>query len=285
MHPVGQSWVSQHSNVGEGGGGTAQCQACHGADYRGTFLSRSQADRTISAFGTKTFWRGFQIGCYTCHNGPGGDEGNKNHPPVASNASVSTPTNTPVAIALHATDADGNALTLRIVSQPRHGTVGLAGTAATYYPEVGYVGSDSFTFAAWDGQTDSNLGKVLVGAGGPPPPSDFAGHWVDLGQTCKKKCALKGHFAIQNSGPSKVPPSVLAVYLSNDAILDGTDTLLKSYRVGSIAGSKSVTRNIKINLASGTSASGKYVIALVDADDAVPDVDDSDNVAAYGPLP
>ncbi len=285
MHPVGQTWISQHSNIGEGGGGAAQCQACHGADYRGTFLSRAQADRAISGFGTKTFWRGFQIGCYTCHNGPGSDNGNNNHPPVASNGSVSTPTNTPVAIALHATDADGNALTLRIVSQAKHGTVGLAGTAATYYPEAGFVGSDSFTFAARDGQTDSNLGKVLVGVGMAAPPSDFAGHWVDLAQICKKKCTLKGHFAIQNSGPTNEPAGVLAVYPSNDAILDGSDTLLKQYRVGSICGGKSVNRNIKINLPAGTSTSGQYVIAFVDADDSVPDVDDSDNVAAYGPMP
>ncbi|MFZ2237876.1 MAG: Ig-like domain-containing protein [Dokdonella sp.] len=61
-----------------------------------------------------------------------------------------------------ATDSDGNALTLRVVSQPVHGTTGLAGTTATYFPEVGYSGADAFTFAAWDGATDSNLGRVSI---------------------------------------------------------------------------------------------------------------------------
>jgi hypothetical protein len=285
MHPVGQTWVNHHGDVGEGGGGTGQCQGCHGADYRGTFLSRSQADRSISAFGTKTFWRGFQIGCYTCHNGPGSDNANNNHPAVASNASVSTARNTPVAIALHATDPDGNALTYRLVSQGKHGSVGLAGSAATYYPETGYVGTDTFTFSAWDGQTDSNLGKVSIGVGEAAPQSDFAGHWIDMGQTCKSKCTLKGHFAVVNAGTAKLPASALAVYLSNNPVLDSADTFLKQYKVKAIAAGRSVKRNIKITLPAGSSASGKYVIALVDADDAVADPDDTDNFAVYGPMP
>ena len=164
MHPLGQSWVSRHSDVVESSG-AAQCQACHGADYRGTVLSRSQADRTISAFGTKNFWRGFQIGCYTCHNGPNSENANSNRPPVVTDATVFTATNIPLAIPLTATDPDRNPVSLRVVSQTVHGTVGLAGTAATYYPEPGYVGGDTFTFAAWDGQTNSNLGTVQINVG------------------------------------------------------------------------------------------------------------------------
>jgi len=56
------------------GGGTSNCQACHGLDYRGTVLSRAMTDRTLDAgdFGTKTFAKGHQFSCYDCHNGPGG---------------------------------------------------------------------------------------------------------------------------------------------------------------------------------------------------------------------
>ena len=160
MHPVGQDWVSRHTSAAEGN--AAQCQACHGADYRGTALSRAQGDRALSAFGTKQLWRGFQVGCYTCHNGPGSENANPNRPPQASNASASTTGGTPVTIALPASDADHNPLTLRIVSQPAHGTAGLAGTQATYFPETGFAGNDTFTFAAWDGSTDSNLATVSV---------------------------------------------------------------------------------------------------------------------------
>jgi hypothetical protein len=372
LHPLGQTWVSQHPDVIEGSG-AAQCQACHGADYRGTVLSRSQADQTISAFGTKNFWRGFQIGCYTCHNGPGSDSANNNHPAVVRNATASTSTNAPVAIPLSATDADGNSLTLRIVSQARHGTVGLVGTAATYYPETGYVGGDSFTFAAWDGQTDSNLGtvQISVGSGGcafsissasanfnalkgsgkvsvtaaagcawtvtanagwltiksgstgsgngsvsynvaPNSNSaarngtltvagqtftvmqaasaiDLSGTWTSLTQACKTgkttKCSLRGQFVVQNPGAVDAPKNTLSVYLSADGVLDSGDTLLRKYNVKKIKAGQSAPRSVNVKLPTGTTATGKYVIALVDADDALPDIDDTNNIVVFGPVP
>ena len=68
LHPVGPSWVSAHPDQAEHNG-TASCQPCHGTDYRGTILSKTQADRTMAG---KTFPRGTIIGCYSCHNGPSG---------------------------------------------------------------------------------------------------------------------------------------------------------------------------------------------------------------------
>lgn len=164
MHPVGQAWVSAHEHAAEAG--TAACQSCHGTDLRGTVLSRSFANRTVSAFGTRSFWRGFQIGCYTCHNGPGDDHATSNAPAVVSNLTASTSAGVPVAVNLVASDANGNALTLRVVSQPAKGTVGLSGTTATYFPFAGTSGPDTFTYAAWDGSTDSNLGTVSVSVAG-----------------------------------------------------------------------------------------------------------------------
>lgn len=155
MHPVGQTWVSRHQNSGGG----AQCQVCHGTDYRGTVLSRARSDRTLSAIGTKNFWRGFQIGCYTCHNGPGGS-GTGPAPAVVTSRTATTTAGKSVGIPLTATGS--GTLALRVVSQTSHGTVGLSGTAATYIPDPGFTGTDSFTFAAWNGTTDSNLGQVNV---------------------------------------------------------------------------------------------------------------------------
>ena len=168
MHPVGGEWVSRHSDAAEQG--RTGCRDCHGVDYRGTVLSRSQADRALSTdFGTKHFWRGFQIGCYTCHQGPNSELENPNRAAVAGDASITTEMDVPVGLTLSAQDPDGDGLEVRIVSQPVHGTVGLSGTTATYFPEMGFSGADTFTFAAWDGSTDSNLAMVHVAVSATSP--------------------------------------------------------------------------------------------------------------------
>ena len=167
IHPVGQGWATSHGDAVEGVG-TGSCQACHGSDYRGTVLSRALGDRAISTgYGSLTLWRGFQVSCYACHDGPGSENTTANRPPVARNASASTVPGQSVAIALTATDPDGDALTYRVVTQPLHGTVGLAGSSATYFPDVNFTGGDAFTFAAWDGKINSNLASGSVSVQAP----------------------------------------------------------------------------------------------------------------------
>ena len=193
MHPVGQEWVQAHPDAAEGG--ATACQACHGEDYRGTVLSRALGDRSVSAFGsTKTLWRGYQIGCYLCHNGPSSDDGTSNHPPTAANRSATTAHDTPVSIALSASDADGDPLTLRIVSQPQHGTVGLSSSTANYIPGAGFGGSDTFTYAAWDGSASSNLATVTVTV---TPAQLTLG---DINMWTATDAPLTAHFSAQVSG-------------------------------------------------------------------------------------
>jgi PKD repeat protein len=163
MHPVGSSWVSGHHDYINGN--LAQCQACHGTDYRGTVLSRAFAARTFTTeLGTRQVFRGAQVGCYMCHNGPFSSSATSNHAPVASNISVSATSAAAVSIPLTATDPDGNSLTLRIVSQPGKGMAAIdsTGVKAIYRPYVGASGTDTFTYAAWDGSIDSNLATVTV---------------------------------------------------------------------------------------------------------------------------
>ncbi len=168
MHPVGAAWVSAHGDAAESN--RTACQACHGTDDHGTVLSRAFGDRTLTtSFGTKVLWRGFTVTCYLCHNGPSSESANPNHAPAVQNLSASSPAGAPVAIVLKASDPDGNPLTLRIVSQPTNATVGLTGTTATYDPFAGFSGTDTFTYAASDGMSDSNLGTVTVTVGSAPP--------------------------------------------------------------------------------------------------------------------
>ena len=159
MHPVDAQWAAGHDQDNR-----TSCQTCHGTDYRGTVLSWAQGNRSYGGQG-RDFWHGFQVGCYTCHNGPGGTDGGGGTPAaIASPLSATTVSELPVAISLVASGPAGVALTYRVVSQPAHGTVSVSGNLATYFPNPGFVGSDSFTYSAWDGSADSNLGTVTVTA-------------------------------------------------------------------------------------------------------------------------
>ena len=159
LHPVTQDWVSNHHDL-IGSGGRAACQACHGADYRGTVLSRAQADRSWNAFGTTlTFPRGAIIGCYSCHLGPSEDNRNSSAPPTVNNVSTNTTSGQPVAMAVSATPVTA---TLRILSQPASGTLGVSNLVLTYFPDPGFTGSVSFTFSAYDGSKNSSPGSGTV---------------------------------------------------------------------------------------------------------------------------
>lgn len=159
LHPLGQSWVGQHGSVVERQGVTA-CRVCHGDDDHGTELSRAQADRTLQTeFGTKHFWRGFQVGCYACHRGPSSESANTNRAPVVEDVAIGMISGR-VQREVTGRDADGDAVTFRVISQPKHGRAGLEGTQLTIAPEPGYSGVDELTYAAWDGAVNSNLGTI-----------------------------------------------------------------------------------------------------------------------------
>lgn len=78
-----------------------------------------------------------------------------NDAPVATPQSLSVAEDTALPITLSATDADNDAPTFAVVTQPSHGT--LSGTLPnlTYTPNANYNGTDSFTCKANDGTLDS----------------------------------------------------------------------------------------------------------------------------------
>jgi hypothetical protein len=71
MHPVGREWAGGHEDFAERN--LSACMTCHGADLKGTVLSRALADRTFSGLedaGTVSFRRNQIIGCGHCHENP-----------------------------------------------------------------------------------------------------------------------------------------------------------------------------------------------------------------------
>ena len=61
------------------------------------------------------------------------------------------------------TDADGNPLTAVVVAGPAHGTLTLnADGSFTYTPTSSFVGSDTFTYSAFDGTLNSTPATVTI---------------------------------------------------------------------------------------------------------------------------
>lgn len=106
------------------------------------------------------------------------------------------------------------------------------------------------------------------------PFPDLSGQWTSLTQSCKTtkttKCKITGTFIVQNIGEKDAVTSFVRFYLSSDATYSDGDTLLKKAATGKIKAGK--TKAIKLtNQPLLESASGKYIIAVIDADNTISD--------------
>jgi len=82
--------------------------------------------------------------------------------PVAENQVVETDEDTPLAIALVASDADGDRLTFTIERAPEHGSLIGMPPDWSYVPDAEYSGPDRFVFAVDDGHGGSDTGTVSI---------------------------------------------------------------------------------------------------------------------------
>jgi hypothetical protein len=127
-------------------------------------------------------YRGALVGCYNCHDGPGGDAVNNGVPPVVGKASGNTPNTAALTLPIAVTPPSA---ALRIVSQPANGSLGISGSTLTYFPAPGFTGTETFTYAAWDGSKNSGLatgtvavvqGPFAIAAAARVPPS-YPARW------------------------------------------------------------------------------------------------------------
>ena len=91
----------------------------------------------------------------------------ENSAPIITNSSGQAFNDAPVNIQLEVSDQDGDDLTFTILTQPSNGSIIItqtqSGPVATYTPNAGFTGDDSFTYKANDGSEDSNTGNVNIG--------------------------------------------------------------------------------------------------------------------------
>jgi hypothetical protein len=96
-----------------------------------------------------------------------------NTPPVAVNDSYSTNQNTPLTVSAalgvlaNDTDADGDSIHTIMGTVPAHGTLNNSNNVAPdgsfiYTPDTDYVGTDSFTYLADDGEDNGNTATVTI---------------------------------------------------------------------------------------------------------------------------
>ncbi len=82
-------------------------------------------------------------------------------PPVSEDINASTAEDTPINITLAASDPEDESLTYTIL-EVNNATVTLNGNVANYTPDANFNGTDTFTYKANDGTSDSNTGTVTI---------------------------------------------------------------------------------------------------------------------------
>ena len=103
------------------------------------------------------------------------------NPPVANNDSYSSLVNSSLnvpapGVLANDTDPDGNSLTAILASGPANGTLILSNNGSFFYvPNNGFLGSDTFTYRANDGQSNSAPATVTISV---QPPALFSDNFT-----------------------------------------------------------------------------------------------------------
>jgi hypothetical protein len=116
---------------------------------------------------------------------------------------------------------------------------------------------------------------------------DLTGSWSSASQSCRKgKCTLNGAVRVVNQGTATAPASRLRVFLSDDTVLDQTsDLLLKTFTIKKLKSGRGTMSKLKVKLPLGVTAAGKYLFAVIDAEIAVPETNETNNTPMAGPIP
>jgi glucose/arabinose dehydrogenase len=121
------------------------------------------------------------------------------------------------------------------------------------------------------------------------PPTigpDLIGSWNPVSQSCSKdKCKLKGSVRVRNQGTASAPASRLRVLLSDDAVLDPSDAVLKESKIKKLKPGREKTSKVKVTLDPEITASGKYLFAVIDALNDIAELDEKNNLSMTGPIP
>jgi subtilase family serine protease len=106
---------------------------------------------------------------------------------------------------------------------------------------------------------------------------DLSGQWLSLSRTVKKSVStFRGKVRVSNVGGRAAPSSVLYVYQSSDPVFQNTDLLIGKATVSSIPAGRYV--DVSPRLSTPYTGSKVYLIAVLDATNALSETDETNNV-------
>jgi hypothetical protein len=137
-------------------------------------------------------------------------------------------------------------------------------------------------------QTDTRGAQLLNYLDLPMP--DLWGQWTFLAQSCKNsrkgaKCKIKGIVNIQNTGNGDAKSASVRFYLSDDPSFDEGDLLLKQVASGKIKANRNKNNKLSYTLPLNGTATQKYIIAVIDAENAITEANENNNYIVSGLVP
>ncbi|MBT7580948.1 MAG: tandem-95 repeat protein [Candidatus Marinimicrobia bacterium] len=82
--------------------------------------------------------------------------------PVVQDINISTNEDTAINITLAGSDPEGESITYSLVDDSNNATITINGNVANYVPNANWNGTDTFSYKANDGTSDSNIGTVTI---------------------------------------------------------------------------------------------------------------------------
>jgi VCBS repeat-containing protein len=138
------------------------------------------------------------------------------------------------------TDADGDALTASLATNPAHGTLSLSSNGSfTYTPAAGYSGSDSFTYKASDGKSTSSTATVGINVTSTSSGTDNVVTLSRPDGVCSEPGTDTGSFKISRTG--SLSAALTVNYVMSGSASNGSDYQTLSGSVAIAAGASSAT--------------------------------------------
>jgi uncharacterized repeat protein (TIGR01451 family) len=167
-----------------------------------------------------------------------------------------------------------------------------ATASVTITVEVMVAGTFANTASATAAETDADPSnnETICFVTATSSGADLTGTWqgafeVRMGMGSPQRRAVRGRIDVSNIGTANATWTNMMVYLSTDTVLDSADLLI-ARRVRTRPVNAGTVRSMPLNiqLPVGEEAVGKYLIAVLDAGEAVVEEDERNNIVVSDPV-